>query len=934
MYAESGRESEAVHGRSVGVAPVGGSSYESLMATPLGSHWNRWDLHVHTPDSLMHGYPGPDPWAKFFDGLRALPPEIKVVGINDYLFISGYKRVLAEKEKGNLPNIELLIPVIELRLDTFCGSESALKKVNFHIIFSNEVTPDTIEHQFMPALVQQYAISNDYDAVVKSTEWQAIPTPASLAQLGALVRARAPQDKRDGLKNLSDLELGFNSVCITHDKIREILRRPDFRNKTLTAVGKIEWDLLRWSQSGMANKITLLNEAAFVFTSGKDVAACGRSLQHLHEQNVNSRLLDCSDAHFLADAAEHNRLGKCFTWIKGEICFESLRQAYYEYDSRVRLGADRPMLPLHHIQSVTIALPAATTWQGAPFCFRGNHEFEFHPSFTCLIGGRGSGKSSLLNLLATGLHGRSALFDKNPISCGAKSLQDFITVDCAAAPESVEFISQNEVESYASPNGGFTEAVIRRLGKVEGAAELQAAEVELARNVQILKDREALFLQYFSEAQAAAKEETDLAHNQKIVQSVADPAYQALSKAANALAKESAGITDARKHLGVLVEKLGEALLLRPPADLLAKNAVAVTLADAYEELAKLHQRLTETKFEEVAERETVIAREAAALKEKIAAFLKEQKLSPENLQDIEAATKRIAQLQVSYPQLEKKRAATLERIQQTNASETTRSTFENALGRCLAAINRTLENVSTEVKTIRLQYVFDQPTALAWLTERTIALIKEQDPTAPSVRKDHLQEILNTIPFEFSPPDGAFLGAFQKAGNKTGDLLVRIFTSKRALRLLQNAFKVATLDARTFRRIEVQYDGRPFAQCSFGQRCTAVLVLLISIGNTPLIIDEPEAHLDSSLVANFLVDLVKRKKLERQLIFATHNANFVVNGDSELIHYMSIEGGAATASFPLTIENVAHRKILMALEGGLEAFKRRHRKYHGAPGL
>jgi energy-coupling factor transporter ATP-binding protein EcfA2 len=891
-------------------------------------------LHVHTPDSLVHCYAGPDPWVRFLDGLRALPPDIKVVGINDYLFISGYKRVLVEHQKGNLPNLELILPVIELRLDTFCGSESALRKVNFHIIFSNEVTPEVIENQFMPALVQRYVISNDYDAVVKGTEWQAIPTPASLGQLGQLVRGRVPADKREGLNNLSDLQIGFNSLCISHEKIRDILDRPDFKGKTLTAVGKAEWDQLRWSQAGMANKVTLLNEAAFVFTSGIDVAACERSRQSLIDQNVNSRLLDCSDAHFLTDASQHNRLGKCFTWVKGEICFESLRQAYYEYDGRVRLGSDRPVAPLHHIQRIKIALPDNITWQNAPFCFRGEHEFEFHPSFTCLIGGRGSGKSTLLNLLATGLHGRSPLFDKTPVHCGVKSLHEFVTVDCAASPESVEFISQNEVESYASPAGGFTEAVIRRLGKVEGAAALQAAEAELGRNVEILKERETLFRQYFAEAQATAKDEAELKHNQKIVQSVADPAYQALSKTANELAKESAGITDARKHLKALVDKLGEALDLRPAGDLLAKNTIAETLTAAYGEISMLRQRLAEAKFDDVAQREAVISREEAALKEKIGAFLKEQKLSPENLQDIEAATKRIAQLQVSVPQLVKKRDATLERINQTNATNVPRGAYETALGSCLTSINRTLENVSSEVKAIRLHYVFDQEAALGWLAERSLALIKEQDPAAPSVRKDHLQEILRTIPFEFSPPDAAFLDAFQQAGNKTGELLFRIFSSKRALRILQNAFKIATLDARTFRRIEVQYDGRPFAQCSFGQRCTAVLVLLISIGNTPLIIDEPEAHLDSSLVANFLVDLVKRKKLERQLIFATHNANFVVNGDAELIHYMSIEGAGATKSFPLTIESVAHRKILMALEGGLEAFRRRHRKYHGAPGL
>jgi DNA repair exonuclease SbcCD ATPase subunit len=400
------------------------------------------------------------------------------------------------------------------------------------------------------------------------------------------------------------------------------------------------------------------------------------------------------------------------------------------------------------------------------------------------------------------------------------------------------------------------------------------------------------------------------------------------------LAKESAGITDARRHLNVLVDGLAEIMAARPSGDLLAKNPVTDAVVAAYTELAQLRQKLAEAKFEDVGAREVAIAREEAVLKEKIGAFLKEQKLSPENLQDIEAATKRIAQLEVSVPQLSQRRDATLARINQTNATEEPRAAFEAALGNCLGAINRTLENVSTEVRSIRLQYVFDQESALGWLTEKTLALIKEQDPTAPAPRKDHLQEILRTIPFIFSPPDAAFLEAFERAGNKTGELLFRVFSSRRALRLLQNSFKVATLDARTFRRIEVFYDGRPFAQCSFGQRCTAVLVLLISIGNTPLIIDEPEAHLDSSLVANFLVDLVKRKKLERQLIFATHNANFVVNGDAELIHFMSIEAAGATRASPLTIENVAHRKVLMALEGGLEAFKRRFKKYHGAPGF
>ncbi|KKG15173.1 hypothetical protein EO98_15220 [Methanosarcina sp. 2.H.T.1A.6] len=68
---------------------------------PRGSEWRKWDLRVHTPASIVNSsYPGPGPWEAFLTDLEALPPEFKVIGINDYLFIDGYKRVREEKVKG------------------------------------------------------------------------------------------------------------------------------------------------------------------------------------------------------------------------------------------------------------------------------------------------------------------------------------------------------------------------------------------------------------------------------------------------------------------------------------------------------------------------------------------------------------------------------------------------------------------------------------------------------------------------------------------------------------------------------------------------------------------------------------------------------------------------------------------------------------------
>jgi hypothetical protein len=117
-----------------------------------GSSWRKWDLHVHTPDSIVNHYgDGDDIWDKLIKALAELPSEYKVLGINDSIFLDGYKKVLAAKSAGKLPNIELLLPVIELRLDKFGGSKNDLSKVNYHIMFSNELTPETIESQFLSA---------------------------------------------------------------------------------------------------------------------------------------------------------------------------------------------------------------------------------------------------------------------------------------------------------------------------------------------------------------------------------------------------------------------------------------------------------------------------------------------------------------------------------------------------------------------------------------------------------------------------------------------------------------------------------------------------------------------------------------------------------------------------------------------------------------
>src|SRR5579872_5477929 len=198
----------------------------AALTFPRGSEWRKWDLHVHTPASLVHNYTGADAWALFLDDLEHLPSEFKALGINDYIFLDGYRRLLKEKKNGRLPNIDALFPVVELRLDKFGGTAGDLSRVNFHVIFSNELDPDIIEQHFLNALPRSYQVSPQYSAAAK--KWSALPTRAAIEDLGRLIINSVPQKER--AKFNSPLLEGFNNLCLNLDAINQALRSHYFEN--------------------------------------------------------------------------------------------------------------------------------------------------------------------------------------------------------------------------------------------------------------------------------------------------------------------------------------------------------------------------------------------------------------------------------------------------------------------------------------------------------------------------------------------------------------------------------------------------------------------------------------------------------------------------------------------------------------------------------
>ena len=120
------------------------------------------------------------------------------------------------------------------------------------------------------------------------------------------------------------------------------------------------------------------------------------------------------------------------------------------------------------------------------------------------------------------------------------------------------------------------------------------------------------------------------------------------------------------------------------------------------------------------------------------------------------------------------------------------------------------------------------------------------------------------------------------------------------------------------------------FENLSFGQKASILLgALLFSSEQTPLIIDQPEDHLDSQFIARTVVAVLRRVKETRQVIIATHNANIAVLGDAEQIVPMQGYGGAGHIKDVGAVDASETRKrACEILEGGEAAYRRRGEMY------
>lgn len=122
------------------------------------------------------------------------------------------------------------------------------------------------------------------------------------------------------------------------------------------------------------------------------------------------------------------------------------------------------------------------------------------------------------------------------------------------------------------------------------------------------------------------------------------------------------------------------------------------------------------------------------------------------------------------------------------------------------------------------------------------------------------------------------------------------------------------------------------FEQASAGQQATVLLTLLLKDATGPLLIDQPEDDLDNAVIGGVIDDIMQAKQ-HRQLLFASHNANLVVNGDAELVVTFRSVTQNGRARGVVECEGAidcrpVREAITEVMEGGKKAFELRRQKY------
>jgi DNA repair ATPase RecN len=267
--------------------------------------------------------------------------------------------------------------------------------------------------------------------------------------------------------------------------------------------------------------------------------------------------------------------------------------------------------------------------------------------------------------------------------------------------------------------------------------------------------------------------------------------------------------------------------------------------------------------------------------------------------------------------------------------------------------LQRKLDQLYLERETVarQLRNLWDQRFAIrqrvaTWISERANSSIRVRIDQCGD-RSDYTQALVGWLK--------GFVGHYNPVAKKIADYippaeLLRIVREGRINDLQSQADLSDTQAAKaleSLRRLEIQLQldaieladlpriellegeqWRNSLELSTGQKCTTILPILLLESHNPLLVDQPEDNLDNRYIYDTVVNAIHRVKQNRQIILITHNPNIPVLGEASAVYVLTSDGERARLAKQGSVDN-CKTEIINLLEGGKEAFIRRKDRYN-----
>ncbi len=902
-----------------------------------GSEWRKWDLHVHTPESGLNNGFGSD-WDLYVKTLFtiAIKNEVAVLGITDYFTIDGYTRLvrdyLQKEEKlrqlfddDTITKIRkiLILPNIEFRLKQTVNGN----RVNYHVIFSNEVNIDDINDNFLREINITRELYPDGDGdIVKLSRH-------NIEEFGKKIRAE--QATFTG----SDYQIGCTTVIVDDVDIRKALNNKKmFKGKYIILIPPDEdMSKIGWSSQGhQIRKLTYQQSHAF-FASNPNTIAFALGEKHPSKKDYIKEFksfkpcfIGC-DAHSLDDIKE--KLGvysdekqSKTTWIKADTTFQGLLQTIYEPELRVRIQAGKP--EVKNARNIISSLVLKDT-NGK---FSGN-KILLNDSLNSIIGGKSSGKTLLLHSLATTIDREQVERISKKLDITGYQKLDF-DLEAEWADGRIDILSQTtgfEDEerrtvtyipqlyiNYLAERNNRDDLNKLLLNILLQNAEFSKYYEEKSFNIQQISQsidtNVGLMLQYRKEGIKFFNQLNENGREKDITKSI-----QAINAQIKELEKNLA-LTEAEKQVYEVFKKKEEEL------------AKKITLLSKYLEIENEIENYSNYILENlVGTKDETGFLSGGEIELKLSYFPDLPEPFKKHFMEFRSNITKVKEgLPKSFETLGYKMA--LDEADKLLTSE--RKTIEPIQKKVNGQIELKDAYLKLKKEKEKLAKAIELGNKIKATVEKYRALQKDVSESM-KYRNQLYKEVVEKVNLDHSKmPSGISLNAYLKAkeekslfytyvnknsiaknhpfnqiykGFENVDVnhLAELFADIKSVRdtsltlqsnqnvtyplnqnvSIENIFKSLSIDILEY-GFEVKYKEDSLFDMSPGKKGTVLLLLFLQLNSAeyPILIDQPEDNLDNRTIYDLLCKMIRKKKQERQIILISHNANIVVATDSENI--------------------------------------------------